>query len=100
LGAGDAPGQVQRWATKAVAKAGIIGIYPMEAQSFPLGVAMNRNLSANLGNCNHRVYIPKLVEMVCVGVIDSVKILTKKERLSNAIEADKQSATYARLDQD
>jgi threonine dehydrogenase-like Zn-dependent dehydrogenase len=87
---GDAPSQVLRWATKAVAKAGtigIIGVYPMEAQSFPLGVAMNRNLSINLGNCNHRSYVPKLVEMVRVGVIDPVKILTKRENLTGAIEA-------------
>jgi threonine dehydrogenase-like Zn-dependent dehydrogenase len=87
---GDAPSQVLRWATKAVAKAGtigIIGVYPMEAQSFPLGVAMNRNLSINLGNCNHRSYVPKLVEMVRVGVIDPVKILTKRETLTGAIEA-------------
>jgi threonine dehydrogenase-like Zn-dependent dehydrogenase len=87
---GDAPGQVLRWATKAVAKAGtisIIGVYPMEAQSFPLSVAMNRNLSINLGSCNHRSYVPKLVDMVRVGVIDPVKILTKRETLTGAIEA-------------
>lgn len=87
---GDAPSQVLRWATKAVAKAGtigIIGVYPMEAQSFPLGVAMNRNLSINLGNCNHRSYVPKLVETVRVGVIDPAKILTKRETLTGAIEA-------------
>ena len=90
---GDAPSQVQRWATKAVVKAGtigIIGVYPVEAQSFPLGVAMNRNLSVNLGNCNHRAYIPKLVEMVRAGAIDPLKIITKQERLTGALEAYKQ----------
>ncbi len=46
-----------------IAKAGtlgIIGVYPPAAESFPIGKAMNKNLSINAGNCNHRAYIPKL----------------------------------------
>ena len=48
---------------------------------------MNKNLSLNMGNCNHRTYIPKLVEMVRMGRIDPVKVLTKVEPLSDAIDA-------------
>ncbi|MCL2729737.1 MAG: hypothetical protein FWE15_06890 [Actinomycetia bacterium] len=29
-------------------------------QSFPLGQAMNENLTLKLGNCNHRRYVPGL----------------------------------------
>jgi threonine dehydrogenase-like Zn-dependent dehydrogenase len=51
----------------------------MEAQSFPLGAAINLNLAIDLGNCNHRSYVTKLVEILRVGVIDPVKILTKRD---------------------
>jgi len=101
---GDAPSQVLRWATKAVAKAGtigIIGVYPMEARSFPLGVAMNRNLSINFGNCNHRSYVPKLVEMVRVGVIDPVENpdqASDPDRRDRSLRAVRQA--HARLGQD
>jgi threonine dehydrogenase-like Zn-dependent dehydrogenase len=87
---GDAPSQAVRWAVEALAKAGtlsIIGVYPPASTMFPLGIAMNKNLTLNVGNCNHRKYVPKLVELVRAGVIDPVKILTKIEPLANAIEA-------------
>ncbi len=48
---------------------------------------MNKSLSINAGNCNHRAYTPKLVEMVRVGVVDPVKVLTKVQPLTDAIEA-------------
>ncbi len=87
---GDAPSQAIAWAVEALAKAGtlsVIGVYPPSATHFPLGMAMNKNLTINLGNCNHRKYIPKLVELVRAGVVDPVKILTKVEPLTNAIAA-------------
>jgi threonine dehydrogenase-like Zn-dependent dehydrogenase len=34
-----------------------LGVYPPAAQAFPLGEAMNKNLTVNMGNCNHRRYI-------------------------------------------
>jgi len=55
--AGDAPSQALRWAVEAVAKAGtisIIGVYPPQMESFPIGAAMNKNLTIKMGNCNHR----------------------------------------------
>ncbi len=87
---GDAPSQVLQWAVQSVAKAGtigIVGVYPPAAKSFPIGEAMNRNLSINMGNCNHRAYIPKLVEMVRIGRIDPLQVLTKVEPLTDAIDA-------------
>lgn len=73
-----------------MAKAGtlsIIGVYPARAESFPLGKAMHKNLTVTMGNCNHRRYLPELVEMVASGVIDPAAILTQKEPIGNAIEA-------------
>ena len=87
---GDAPSQVLQWAVEALAKAGtlaIIGVYPPTAQSFPIGMAMNKNLTLRMGNCPHRKYIPQLVELVRSGVIDPVAILSKAEPITGAIEA-------------
>jgi threonine dehydrogenase-like Zn-dependent dehydrogenase len=87
---GDAPSQAMRWAVEALAKAGtlaIIGVYPQTVQFFPLGMAMNKNLTINLGNCPHRKYIPALVDMVRNGTIDPTMILTQVEPFSSAIEA-------------
>ena len=87
---GDAPSQVAEWAVQAVAKAGtlsIIGVYPPTDQFFPIGQAMNKNLSINMGNCNHRKYIPDLVELVHSGMIDPKGILTQATEMSNAIDA-------------
>jgi threonine dehydrogenase-like Zn-dependent dehydrogenase len=66
---GDAPSQALQWAVEGVAKAGtlaIIGVYPPQAQAFPIGQAMNKNLTVKMGNCNHRRYIPELVTMTRV----------------------------------
>jgi threonine dehydrogenase-like Zn-dependent dehydrogenase len=87
---GDAPGQVLEWAVQAVAKAGtigIIGVYPPAAHSFPIGQAMNRNLTIKAGNCNHRAHVPHLIELVRSGVVDPTEILTKLEPLTNVIAA-------------
>jgi threonine dehydrogenase-like Zn-dependent dehydrogenase len=87
---GNAPSQALEWAVQALAKAGtlsIIGVYPPSHQFFPIGMAMNKNLTINMGNCNHRKYIPKLVEMVRCGAIDPKKILTQIEPMTSAIDA-------------
>jgi threonine dehydrogenase-like Zn-dependent dehydrogenase len=87
---GDGPSQVLRWAVHALAKAGtlaIVGVYPDTARFFPVGVAMNRNLTVKMGNCNHRKYIPDLLEMVQAGVVDPAALLTKQEPLPSAIDA-------------
>jgi threonine dehydrogenase-like Zn-dependent dehydrogenase len=40
-----------------------------------------------MGNCNHRKYIPKLVDLVRSGTVDPTEILTQKEPLTSAIGA-------------
>jgi threonine dehydrogenase-like Zn-dependent dehydrogenase len=87
---GDAPSQTLHWAVEAVAKAGtiaIVGVYPPAMQHFPIGEAMNKNLSLRMGNCNHRRYAPHLIELVRTGAIDPTKILTKVEPLTKVIPA-------------
>lgn len=87
---GDAPSQVLEWAVKCVAKAGtiaVIGVYPETQKTFPFGKALNRNLTIRAGNCNHRKYIPMLLDLVQNGTIDPADVLTQQEPLMNAIEA-------------
>ena len=86
---GDAPSIVLEWAVEAVAKAGtisIIGVYG-EKNSFPIGQAMNKNLTVTMGNCNHRRYIPQLVELVRSGVLTPSAVLTQVEPMTSAIDA-------------
>ncbi len=87
---GDAPSQALDWAVKALAKAGtlsIVGVYPETDRSFPIGAAMMKNLTVRMGNCNHRKYIPKLIELVRTGAIDPAKVLTQEVALTDALEA-------------
>lgn len=88
---GDAPSLVLLWAVQALAKAGtlsIIGVYPQTAQSFPIGTAMNKNLTVKMGNCNHRKYLPMLVDLVRSGAVTPTEILpTQHEPLTSAIDA-------------
>ncbi|HEX3628374.1 MAG TPA: zinc-dependent alcohol dehydrogenase [Verrucomicrobiae bacterium] len=87
---GQAPSQALQWAVKSVCKAGTIasiGVYPETMMWFPFGEAMNKNLTVQAGNCNHRRYIPKLLSIIRSGVILPEKILTKREPLVSAIEA-------------
>lgn len=90
---GDAPSLVATWAVQTLAKAGtlgIVGIYPPKHQFFPIGAAMNKNLSINMGNCNHRTWIPKLVDKVAAGTTDPTAVLSHVEPMTDAIEAYKQ----------
>jgi threonine dehydrogenase-like Zn-dependent dehydrogenase len=87
---GDAPSQALRWAVDALAKAGtlgIVGVYPETMETFPIGNAMEKNLTIKMGNCNHRRYIPKLLEMVRSGIVDPRDVLTKREPLTAALDA-------------
>ena len=87
---GDAPSQVLTWGVEALAKAGtfaIVGVYPPKARNFPIGLAMNKNLTLQMGNCNHRKYIPLLIEKVRLGVVDPLEVLTQTEPLTSAIDA-------------
>jgi len=87
---GDAPSQAVIWEVQVAAKGGtlgIIGVYPQTAQFFPIGMAMTRQLKINMGNCNHRKYIPSLVNLVSAGLIDPSKVLTEREPIVSAIDA-------------
>ena len=44
-------------------------------------------LTVNAGNCNHRRYLPMLVDIVQNGTLDPTAILTKVEPLTGAIDA-------------
>jgi threonine dehydrogenase-like Zn-dependent dehydrogenase len=55
--------------------------------SFPISLAVNKNLTIKMGNCNHRKYIPALVELVRNRTIDPLQILTKREPMRSVIEA-------------
>lgn len=87
---GSGPSQALEWGVELVAKAGtigIIGVYPQQATTYPIGKAMNKNLTINLGNCNHRRYVPELVELVRSGAFDPSQVLTQIEPVTNAIDA-------------
>lgn len=84
------PSQALRWATEAVCKAGtlgVVGVYPPSADQFPIGLAMNKNLAINMGNCHHRRYIPKLARWVASGALRPSRILTQHVALEDALAA-------------
>ena len=87
---GGAPSQALQWCVEALAKAGtlsIIGVYADASNTFPIGAAMNKHLTLKMGNCNHRTYIPKLLELVRTGAVDPAQVLSHVEPMGSAIEA-------------
>ncbi|CAM4309633.1 glutathione-dependent formaldehyde dehydrogenase [Corallococcus sp. ZKHCc1 1396] len=87
---GDGPSQAAQWAVQSLAKAGtlsIIGVYPQTMNAFPIGDAMNKNLTLRMGNCNHRKYIPRLLELVRSGTVDPTAILSHVKSMASAIDA-------------
>jgi threonine dehydrogenase-like Zn-dependent dehydrogenase len=40
-----------------------------------------------MGNCNHRKYIPQLLELVRTGAVDLTQVLTQVEPMTDVIEA-------------
>jgi threonine dehydrogenase-like Zn-dependent dehydrogenase len=94
---GEKPGEtatrVLDQAIPAMAKAGtlaVIGVYPPDVHSFPIGQAMMRNVTINMGNCNHRRYLPRLVDLVASGTVDPATVLTRNAPLMSAIDAYRQ----------
>ncbi len=87
---GDSPMQALLWAVEAVAKSGtlsIIGVYPGQFESFPLGKAFERNLTIKMGVCHHRRYISKLIQLVAAGEVDPTLVMTRQAQLVSATEA-------------
>ncbi len=62
-------------------------MYPETLRSFPIGTAMNKNLTVNTGNCNHRKYIPKLLDLVRGGQVEPSAILTQVEPMTAVLDA-------------
>ncbi|KUP97470.1 zinc-dependent alcohol dehydrogenase [Thermobifida cellulosilytica] len=86
VGGGGA--QALHWAVDAVAKAGtvaVVGSYPPDADAFPVGRAMNKNLTVNAGHCNHRAYIPQLLDMVASKQLDITSVLTREEPVTGDV---------------
>lgn len=101
---GGAPSLALEWAIKAVAKAGvvsIIGVYPPAHTFAPIGLAMQRNLTLRMGNCNHRRYIPGLVNKVRNGTLRPEQVITQTEPLMSVLEAyehfDKREAGWMKV---
>lgn len=87
---GNAPSQVLQWAVESCAKAGalsIIGVYTELLTTFPIGAAMEKNLTIRIGNCNHKAYIPTLINWIENGTFDPLIYITQTLPLSDAIEA-------------
>jgi len=87
---GDAPSQVLQWTVQSVAKAGtiaIIGVYPQSMRFFPIGQAMNKNLTVRMGNCPHRRYIPELMEIISGGAVQPERVITQEQPIASAIDA-------------
>jgi threonine dehydrogenase-like Zn-dependent dehydrogenase len=102
---GDAPSQALQWAVSALAKAGtlgIVGVYSEMMTTFPMGEAMNKNLTVKMGNCNHRRYAPHLIELVRTGAVDPTQILSHVEPLTSVIGAyesfDKREAGWIKVE--
>lgn len=51
---------------------------------------MMRNLTINMGNCNHRKYIPHLVDLVRSRTVDPAGVLTQLSPLTDVILAYRQ----------
>lgn len=104
---GNAPDQVSQWAVEAVAKGGtvgVIGVYPPAMERYPIGAAMNKNLTLRMGNCNHRRYVPELVELTRVGAVEPAAVLTQLEAMvdvEGAYEAfDRRDAGWLKVELD
>jgi threonine dehydrogenase-like Zn-dependent dehydrogenase len=87
---GDGPSQAARWAVKVVAKygrIGIIGVYSPTVEQYPIGEAMNKNLTIRAGNCDHHSVTPPLIDLVASGQFDPTALITEHEHIGDAIAA-------------
>jgi threonine dehydrogenase-like Zn-dependent dehydrogenase len=65
-------------------------VYPPADSFFPIGAAMNKNLTIRMGNCNHRKYVPDLIDLVRSGAFDPTAVITQREGLDSVIDAYKE----------
>jgi threonine dehydrogenase-like Zn-dependent dehydrogenase len=47
----------------------------------------DKNLTVKLGNCNHRRYLPKLMDLVAAGTVDPSALITRRAEPASPIEA-------------
>jgi threonine dehydrogenase-like Zn-dependent dehydrogenase len=63
---------------------------------------MGKTLTIKGGDCNHRRYIPRLLNLVASGAFDPSAILTKSEPITDAISAyqsfDQRSAGWTKVE--
>jgi len=96
---GGAPSQALKWSIESVAKAGtvsVIGVYSAPVQDFPIEKVLEKNLTLKSGNCNHRRYMPEMIELVRSGVIRPEQFLTQKEPMQSAVDAYRSFAEHER----
>jgi threonine dehydrogenase-like Zn-dependent dehydrogenase len=62
-------------------------VYPPTFSSYPIGAAMNKNLTLKMGNCNHRRYLPQLLDLVVAGVVRPTDFITQTETPDTAVSA-------------
>jgi threonine dehydrogenase-like Zn-dependent dehydrogenase len=74
-------------ADRVIDAVGIIGVYSPQFDAYPIGQAMNKNLTVRMGNCNHRRYIPRLLDLAATGLIDPAAFITQQEKPDSAIDA-------------
>lgn len=87
---GDGPSQAARWTVEVVAKygrIGIIGVYSPTVEQYPIGEAMNKNLTIRAGNCDHHSVTPPLIDLVASGQFDPTALITEHEHIGDAIAA-------------
>jgi threonine dehydrogenase-like Zn-dependent dehydrogenase len=78
------------WSIHAARRGGrvsIVGGYGPPANLVPIGVAMSKNLTLRLGQCNVRRYMPHLLDLIRQGVIDAKEIITHRFPLEAAPDA-------------
>ena len=82
--------QVLEWAVRGDGQGRddlLIGAYPPTVTTFPIGAAMMKNLTITMGNCNHRKYIPMLVELTRAGTVDPSALITQVTDVRDAVDA-------------
>jgi threonine dehydrogenase-like Zn-dependent dehydrogenase len=78
------------WSIHTVRRGGnvsIVGVYGPPFNLVPMGVAMNKNLTLRMGQCNVRRYMPHLLEHIQKGRIDAKGIITHRFPLEDAPHA-------------
>ncbi len=75
------------YSAKRGGRVSIVGVYGPPANMIPIGVAMNKNLTLRMGQCNVRRYMPHLLELIRNGTIDAKGIITHRLPLEEAPEA-------------